>query len=62
MNRKITIKYLQEYIKVIDFHPDLTKGYFLKLSKEVDELSRAMRKNLRPPDTNQIMENFEEEV
>ncbi len=62
MNGKATIRYLQEYIKSKDFHPDLSKDYFLKLSEEVGELSKAMRKNLRPTDTNQIKETIEEEI
>lgn len=62
MNQKITIKYLQEYIKSKDFHPDKTKDYLLKLTEEVGELSRAIRKNLRPANTNQIKETIEEEI
>lgn len=59
---KITIKYLQEYIKSKDFQPDLKKDYFLKLSEEVGELSRAVRKNLRPTKESSVKETIEEEL
>jgi Predicted pyrophosphatase len=62
MDGKTTIKYLQEYIKTKDFHPDLTKDYFLKLSEETGELAKAIRKNLRPTEKTQIKETIEEEV
>ncbi len=62
MSGKITIKYLQEYIKSKDHHPDLINTYFLKLTEEVGELSRAIRKNLRPGDESQIKETIEEEL
>lgn len=50
MDGKTTVKYLQNYIKSKDFHPDLKKDYFLKLSEEVGELARAMRKDLQKSD------------
>ena len=37
-----TIKYLQEYIKAKDNHPELVKDYFLKLTEEMGELSEAI--------------------
>ncbi|MCL2851179.1 MAG: hypothetical protein FWE01_02335 [Firmicutes bacterium] len=43
-----TIKSLQEQIKKKDYKPELKDKYFMKLSEEVGELSRAMRKDLRP--------------
>ncbi len=46
MNGNITIKYLQEYIKQKDYSPDKVKDYFLKLSEEVGELSKANVKML----------------
>ena len=46
MDGKTTIKYLQNYIRSKDHHPELKKEYFLKLSEEVGELARAMRKEL----------------
>lgn len=62
MKGNITVKYLQNYIKLKDFNPELKKDYFLKLSEEVGELSRAMRKNMRPADETQIKETVEEEI
>lgn len=62
MEGKTTIAYLQEYIKSKDFHPELSKDYFLKLSEEVGELARAMRKDLRPTNATQIKETIEEEL
>ena len=56
----ISIKYLQEYIKSKDHHPELVKDYFLKLSEETGELSRAIRKNMRPTEPDQIKETIEE--
>lgn len=61
-NGEITIQYLQEYIKSKDYQPDLIKDYFLKLSEEVGELSRAIRKNLRPTDESAVKETIEEEL
>ncbi len=46
MDGKTIIKYLQSYIKEKNFHPELLKDYFLKLSEEAGKLSRAMRKGL----------------
>ena len=57
----ITIKYLQEYIKAKDFNPDLKGHYFLKLSEEIGELARAMRKDLRMTDS-QVKGTIEEEM
>ena len=62
MNSNITVKYLQEYIKSKDYDPELKKDYFLKLSEEVGELSRAIRKNMRPVDNEQIKGTIEEEL
>lgn len=58
----ITISYLQEYIKAKDFHPELKEKYFMKLTEEVGELSRAMRKDLRPETEGAIKETIEEEL
>jgi len=55
----ITLKYLQEYIRSKDFHPDRKKDYFLKQSKEVGELARAIRKDLRPVSGDQAKETLE---
>ncbi len=46
--KNITISKLQKYIKEKDYHPDLKKDYFIKLSEEVGELAQAIRKNTTP--------------
>ena len=48
MDGRISIAYLQSYIKAKDCHPELVKDYFLKLAEETGELARAMHKDLRP--------------
>jgi NTP pyrophosphatase (non-canonical NTP hydrolase) len=58
----ITLKYLQEYIKAKDYSPDLKGDYFLKLSEEVGELARAMRKSPKPATDTQIKGTIEEEL
>lgn len=60
--KHITIQYLQDYIRSKDHHPELVKDYFLKLTEETGELSRAIRKNLRPTEPGQIKETIEEEL
>ena len=62
MDGKTTVKYLQNYIKAKDYNPDLKKEYFLKLSEEVGELAKAMRKNILAKDINQIKETVDEEL
>ncbi len=62
MDGKTTIKYLQNYIKEKDCHPELLKDYFFKLSEEVGELSRAMRKGLKATDIYQIKGTIDEEL
>ncbi|MBQ4527686.1 MAG: hypothetical protein II998_06415 [Clostridia bacterium] len=62
MDGKTTVKYLQNYIKQKDFHPELLKDYFLKLSEEVGELSRAIRKNLKAESIDQIQGTIDEEL
>lgn len=62
MEGRTTIKYLQSYIKRKDYHPELLKDYFLKLSEEVGELSRAMRKGLKAPDGKEIKGTIDEEL
>ena len=54
MDGKTTVKYLQNYIKQKYFHPELLKDYFLELSEEVGELSRAIRKNFKAGSIDQI--------
>jgi len=58
----ITISYLQQYIKSKDFHPEEQEKYFMKLAEEIGELSRAMRKDLRPQSEGAIKETVEEEL
>lgn len=62
MDGKTTIKYLQTYIKEKDFHPELLKDYFLKLSEEVGELSRAIRKGLKAQNGTEISGTIDEEL
>lgn len=62
MDGKTTIKYLQTYIREKDYQPELLKDYFFKLSEEVGELSRAMRKGLKASDAAQIKGTIDEEL
>lgn len=62
MEGKTTIKYLQSYIKQKDYHPELLKDYFLKLTEEVGELSRAVRKGLKASDNMEIKGTIDEEL
>lgn len=62
MDGKTTIKYLQSYIKEKDYHPELLKDYFLKLTEEVGELSRAMRKGLKANNSAEILGTVDEEL
>ena len=62
MDGKTTVKYLQTFIKEKDYHPELVKDYFLKLSEEVGELSRAMRKDLKAQNSNEIKGTIDEEL
>ncbi len=62
MDGKTTIKYLQNYVRQKDYHPELLKDYFLKLSEEVGELSRAMRKGLKASNDAEIIGTIDEEV
>ena len=62
MDGKTTVKYLQNFIRQKDYHPGAEKDYFLKLSEEVGELSRAMRKGLKAPNGTDIKGTIDEEV
>lgn len=62
MDGQTTVKYLQNYIRAKDHHPDLKKDYFLKLSEEVGELAKAMCKDLRPAGPAHIKETIDEEL
>lgn len=62
MNGQVTIKYLQEYIKLKDYRPELKEQYFMKLAEEVGELSRAMRKNFHLTEGSDIKGTIDEEL
>jgi len=62
MDGKTTIRYLQDYIKTKDHHPELVKDYFLKLTEEVGELARSIRKDLHPSKNNEVKETIDEEI
>ena len=62
MDGKTTVKYLQNYIKAKDYKPELKKDYFLKLSEEVGELAKAMRKNLKADNFENIKGTIDEEL
>lgn len=62
MDGKTTIRYLQEYLKKKDFQPGLEKEYFLKLTEEVGELAKAMRKGTRAEDAEHLKGSIDEEV
>ena len=62
MDGKTTIKYLQNYVKQKDYHPELFKDYFLKLAEEVGELASAMRKGLKAQNPEDIKGTVDEEL
>ena len=62
MDGKTTIKYLQNFIRQKDYNPELLKDYFLKLTEEVGELSRAMRKGLKAQNIEDIKGTIDEEL
>lgn len=62
MEGRISIAYLQSYIKSKDYSPELVKDYFLKLAEETGELAQAMRKGLRPGPDGNILETIDEEL
>lgn len=62
MDGKTTIKYLQNYIKSKDYNPQAVKDYFLKLSEEVGELSKAIRKDLLREPSETVKETIDEEL
>lgn len=59
---KTSVKYLQEYIKAKDYKPEFKKDYFLKLTEEIGELSKAIRKAELYKDTNNIKGIIDEEI
>lgn len=62
MDGRISIAYLQSYIKSKDYHPELVKDYFLKLAEETGELALAIRKGLRPQSPDGIQGTIDEEL
>ena len=62
MEGKTTIKYLQNYIMSKDYNPKAAKDYFLKLSEEVGELSRAIRKISLRSQSETVKETIDEEI
>ena len=62
MDGKTTIQYLQNYIRAKDHHPELKKEYMLKLTEEVGELAKAIRKNQVRAEGAPIKETIDEEL
>jgi NTP pyrophosphatase (non-canonical NTP hydrolase) len=62
MNNELSIKKLQESIKNIDHKNNAVDKYFYKLSEEVGELAKVIRKNQRLSDTGDIKDTIEEEL
>ncbi len=62
MDGVTTVRYLQDYIRQKDYRPEYVKDYFLKLSEEVGELSRAMRKGLKATSPEDIKGTIDEEL
>lgn len=62
MDGKTTVKYLQNFIRQKDYNPEALKDYFLKLTEEVGELSRAMRKGLKAQNSEDIKGTIDEEL
>jgi NTP pyrophosphatase (non-canonical NTP hydrolase) len=62
MEENLTLKKLQEYIKLKDYQPDLKHQYFLKLIEEVGELSEVVRKDRRLSQSETIKGTIEEEL
>ncbi|RCW51605.1 MazG-like nucleotide pyrophosphohydrolase family protein [Halanaerobium sp. ST460_2HS_T2] len=61
LEEKLTLSYLQKYIKEKDFKPNLKHAYFLKLVEEVGELSEVLRKEKRMINS-EIKGTIEEEL
>lgn len=62
MDGRISVAYLQSYIKSKNQHPELAKDYFLKLAEETGELARAMHKGLRPRSSEEFRGTVDEEL
>jgi NTP pyrophosphatase (non-canonical NTP hydrolase) len=59
---QVTLQELQAYIRQKDHKPELAHAYFLKLSEEVGELARALRKDLRHNPAGSIKGTIAEEL
>lgn len=62
MEKDITIKQLQNYIKEKDYKPELKNVYFQKLIEEVGELAEVLRKDKRLETKGTIKGTIEEEL
>ncbi len=62
MMKEITIRNLQKGILKIDNTPNAIDKYFEKLVEEVGELSRAIRKDVRLKNSDNIKGTVEEEL
>ena len=62
MDGKTSVKYLQAYIKQKDYKPELKNDYILKLSEEVGELAKAIRKDVLYKDSDSIKGTIDEEI
>lgn len=62
MDGKTTVKYLQNYIRSKDNNPERINDYFLWLTEEVGELSKAIRKNLVRREGDGVKNTVDEEL
>ncbi len=60
--KNTTISYLQTYIRAKDYQPERKKDYFLKLSEEVGELAKAIRKNVLRAESGDLKGTIDEEL
>ncbi len=60
--KNINISDLQKLIKTLDDGKGSSEEYFYKLTEEVGELSKAIRKNIRLKDKDNIKGTIEEEL
>ena len=61
MDKQITIKRIQEYVKTKDHKPEIKHVYVLKFMEECGELARAINKNYPHADGDNIRDTIEEE-
>lgn len=62
MKQEITLRQLQEAISKIDHKNNSIDKYFYKLSEEVGELAKVIRKNKRLATSESIKDTIEEEL